>query len=179
MLHTSGHVLPAARNGAGATGTARRGGRCPPSAIVGPMEPNVLLLAAAAVGLALAVALLLRLRGRRRRHKTKRAGLRQRAREESEALMALIREREAAKPADPDAAGLDPDEALRRATEHDEELRLTYRSGHPPRIVDLREQLAGRGIREGALDGAYESVSSEAEARIVSTALLVMADRLR
>src|SRR3712207_4067355 len=96
-------------------GTACRGGRCPTSAIIGPMEPNVILLAAAAVGLALAAALLLRLRGRRRRHLTTRAGLRQRAREESEALMALIREREAAKPADPDAASLDPDEYLRRA----------------------------------------------------------------
>jgi len=119
------------------------------------------------------------LRGRRSWHKTTRAGLRQRAREESEALMALIREREAAKPADPDAAGLDPDEALRCATEHDEELRLTYRSGHLPRIADLCEQLAERGIREEALEGTYESVSSEAEARTVSTALLVMADRLR
>ena len=143
------------------------------------MEPNVILLAAAAVGLALAAALLLRLRGRRRHHKMTKAGLRQRALEESEALMALIREREAAKPADPDAAGPDPDEALRRATEHDEELRRTYRSGHLARIADLREQFAGRGVREEALDGAYESVSSEAEARTVSTALLVMADRLR
>jgi len=143
------------------------------------VEPNVILLAAAAVGLALAAALLLRLRGRGRRHKTTRAGLRQRALEESEALMALICEREAARPAASDAAGLDPDEALRRATEHDEELRLIYRSGHLPRIADLREQFAGRGVREEALDGAYESVSSKAEARTVSTALLVMADRLR
>src|SRR3712207_2630575 len=96
-------------------GTAYRGGRCPPSAIIGPVEPNVILLAAAAVGLALAAALLWRLRGRRRRHQTTRAGLRQPALEESDALMALIREREAAKPADPDAASLDPDEYLRRA----------------------------------------------------------------
>ncbi len=143
------------------------------------MEPNVILLAAAAVGLALAAAVLLRLRGRRRRYKSTKAGLRNRALEESEALVALVREREAARPTDPDAAGLDPDGALRRATEHDEELRLIYRSVHLPRIADLREQFAGRGIREEALDGAYECVSSESEARTVSTALLVMADRLR
>ena len=142
------------------------------------MEPNVVLLATAAVGLALAAAILSRLRGRRRRHKTTKAGLRQRAVEESEALMALIREREAGRPADPDV-GLDPDEALRSATEHDEELRLTYRSDHLPRIADLREQFAERGIRDEALDGAYGSVRCEAEARTVSTALLVMADRLR
>ena len=158
------------------TGTACRGGRCPPSAIIGPVEPNVILLAAAAVGLALAAALLLRLRGRGRRHKTTRAGLRQRALEESEALLALIREREAARPAVADEYY---EKAHERAIEHDEELRLIYRREYLPRIADLREQFAGRGVREEALDGAYESVRSEAEARTVSTALLVMADRLR
>jgi hypothetical protein len=139
------------------------------------MEPNVILLAAAAVGLALAAALLLRLRGRRH-YKTTKAGLRNRALEESEALLALIRERQASRPAVADEYY---EKAHELANEHDEELRLIYRREYLPRIADLRDQLAERGIREEALDGAYESVSSEAEARTVSTALLVMADRLR
>jgi hypothetical protein len=139
------------------------------------MEPNFFLLAAAAVGLALAAALLLRLRGRRRRHKTTKAGLRNRALEESEALVALVRERQASRPAVADEYY---EKAHERATQHDEELRLIYRREYLPRIADLREQLAERGIREEALDDAYESVRSEAEARTVSTALLVMANRL-
>ena len=145
------------------------------------MEASLALLAVAgAVAVVLAAALLYRLRGRRRRHKMTVAGLRQRALEESEALMALIREREAARgPAGADSAGVDPDEALRRANAHDEELRLAYRGVHLPRVADLREQFAERGIRDEALDEVYGSVRSEAEARTVSTALLVMADRLR
>ena len=138
------------------------------------MEPNIFLLAAAAVGLALAAALLSRLRGRR--HKTTKAGLRNRALEESEALVALVRERQASRPAVADEYY---EKAHERANDHDEELRLIYRREYLPRIADLREQLAERGVREEALDGAYESVRSEAEARTVSTALLVMADRLR
>jgi hypothetical protein len=140
------------------------------------MEPNVILLAAAAVGLALAAALLLCFRGRRRRHKSTRAGLRNRALEESEALVALVREREASRPAVADEYY---EKAHERATEHDEELRLIYRREYLSRIADLREKLAERDIRDGALNDVYESVSSEAEARTVSTALLVMADRLR
>ena len=142
------------------------------------MEPSVVpLTVAAAAGLVLAAALLLsRLRGRRRRHKTTRAGLRKRALEESEALIALIREREASRPA---AADEHYEKAHERITMHDEELRLIYRRDHLPRVKDLREQFAERGVRDEALDDVYGAARNEAEVRTVSTALLVMADRLR
>lgn len=140
------------------------------------MEPGTIMLAVAVgVGLVLAAALLFRVRGRRRRHKTTRAGLRKRALEESGALIALIREREASRPAVEDEFY---EKAHEQATQHDEELRQIYRSDHLPRIEDLREQFAERGIRDEALDEAYGAARNEAEVRTVSTALLVMADRL-
>lgn len=139
------------------------------------MVPGLVTLAVA-VGLVLAAALLLGLRGRRRRHKTTRAGLRKRAVQESEALIDLVREREAGRPAVADEYY---EKAHERAAMHDEELRLIYRRYYLPRIEDLREQFAERGIRDEALDGVYGTVRSEAELRTVSTALLVMADRLR
>lgn len=142
------------------------------------MEPTVVVLAAA-VAVALVALLALRLLRHRRRHKMTKAGLRKRAIKESEALTALIDEHVASsRPADGARAEYH-ERAHWRATLPDEELRSIYRRAHISEVAELREQLAERGIRDEALDRVYESAWTEADLRTISTALLVMANRLR
>lgn len=120
-----------------------------------------------------------RLLRHRRRHKMTKAGLRKRAIKESEALTALIDEHVASsRPADGAKAEYH-ERAHWRATLPNEELRSIYRRAHISEVADLREQLAERGIRDEALDRVYESAWTEADLRTISTALLVMANRLR
>lgn len=114
----------------------------------------------------------------RRRHKTTRAGLRNLALAESEALTDLVDEREARRPR-ADAVVEDHEHPHRCVTLHDEGTQSIYTGDHLPVVEDLREQFAGWGVRDEALDGVYEAPRNGADLRTVSTALLVMAGRLR
>lgn len=136
-----------------------------------------LAILVAVIGLVLIVLLLTRLLGRGR-HKMTRAGLRERAFEQSEALMVFINEREANRPAN-DTVIKDHQYPHRRVTLHDEQTQEIYARDYLPGIADLREQFAKRGIRNDALDRVYESAQSEGDLRTVSTALIEMARRLR
>lgn len=114
----------------------------------------------------------------RRRHKMTRAGLRNLARDESEALIGLLQEREASRPHD-DFVIKDHEYPHRRVTLHDEETQRIYAEDYLEEISELREQFAGRGIRSWPLNAYYASPQNEADLRTISTALLEMADRLR
>jgi hypothetical protein len=139
------------------------------------MEPVPVLIAAGVAAVVLCV-LLLRLAGRER-HKMTRAGLRNRALEEAEALVALIEAREATRPAD-DTVVKESEYPHRRVTLHDEETQRIYARDHLPLVADLRGQFARRGVRNRSLDAFYEAPENEADLRTVSTALEEMARRL-
>lgn len=144
------------------------------------MEPTVPVLATTVVVvLVLAAPLAFRLLKPRPRHKMTKAGLRKRAIEESEALVALVDEHAASARATDDAEDAYHERAHWRATLPDEDLRSVYRETHLAEVKDLRQQFAERGIRDEALEGVFESARTEASLRTISTALLVMADRLR
>lgn len=143
---------------------------------MGVMEPVPVLVVAGVAAIVLCV-LLLWITGRERPKMT-RAGLRNRAREEAEALVRLVEEREASRPAD-DTVLKDSEYPHRRVTLHDEETQRIYARDHLPRVADLREQFARRRIRNRSLDTFYESPENGADLRTVSTALEEMARRLR
>lgn len=114
----------------------------------------------------------------RRRHKMTRAGLRNLARAESEALIGLLEEREASRPHD-DIVIKDHEYPHRRVTLHDEETQKIYAERYLAEISDLRGQLARRGIRSWPLDAYYASPQNEADLRTISTALLEVSGRLK
>ena len=106
-----------------------------------------------------------------------RPALRNLALQESEVLISFVDERQASRPED-DTVVKDHELSSRRVTLHDEETQRIYARAHLPRVKDLRDQLAQRGIRDGTLDRYYESAESEADLRTVATALSEMAKRL-
>jgi hypothetical protein len=57
--------------------------------------------------------------------------------------------------------------------------RNAYDTHYLPEVKVLREEFAKRGVREKTLDEAYGKPKDVADVRTVSTALLVMAQRLR
>jgi hypothetical protein len=58
-------------------------------------------------------------------------------------------------------------------------LRSAYVRDYLPELKVLREEFAKRGVHEKALDKVYGKPGDVADVRTVSTALLVMAQRLR
>lgn len=106
-----------------------------------------------------------------------RAGLRNLARERSEALSELVSRREALRPPD-DIVLKDHEYPHRRVTLHDLETQRIYAEAHAAALSDLREQFAERGIRSRPLDRHLESPENGADLRTISTALLEMAARL-
>ncbi len=135
-------------------------------------RPHRRIAVAAAVALALSYR---RLKGRR--YKLTKPALRNRALQESEALAAFVDERRACRPQD-DAVVEDHELPSRRVTLHDEGTRRIYSGDHLPRVRDLREQFAQRGMCDGTLERYYESAESEADLRTVATVLSEMAKRL-
>ena len=138
------------------------------------MESTLIFLAIISLALIMLPLLLLK----RSRHKMTRAGLRERAIEESEALINFTNDREASRPAN-DSIVSDHEHPHRRVTLHDEETQVLYARDYLPRVADLREQFAKRGIRSDVLDRVYEDAQNEGDLRTVSTALIEMAKRLR
>lgn len=138
------------------------------------MESTLIFLAIISLVLIMLPLLLLK----RSRHKMTRAGLRERAIEESEALINFTNDREASRPAN-DSIVSDHEHPHRRVTLHDEETQVLYARDYLPRVADLREQFAKRGIRSDVLDRVYEDAQNEGDLRTVSTALIEMAKRLR
>ncbi len=61
----------------------------------------------------------------------------------------------------------------------DAEAREAYVRDYLPEVKVLRDEFAKRGVREKTLDRAYEKPADAADVRTVSTALLVMAQKLR
>ncbi|CAN5687278.1 hypothetical protein BH24ACT21_BH24ACT21_07690 [soil metagenome] len=104
--------------------------------------------------------------------------LRNRATRESERLAELVEEREANRPSD-DPVIQDHELVDRRVTYHDEETQEIYHRDYLPEVAELREHFAERGIRNGTLDGVYESAENDADLRTISTALEEMAARLK
>ena len=143
------------------------------------MEITTIHLAFQALALALLLGWFL-LPSRRVRHKLTRAGLRKRAASLSGSLSDFCNQREASKRPPLIIVGgneiPDPDAG---AESEDLEASALYRAYYLSEVMDLREQFALRGMSEKALDECYESPENVAEIRTASTALLVMADRLR
>jgi hypothetical protein len=106
-----------------------------------------------------------------------RAGLRNLARERSEALSELVARREALRPPN-DIVLKDHEYPHRRVTLHDLQTQRIYAEEHAAATSDLREQFAGRGIRNRSLDRYLASPENGADLRTISTALLEMATRL-
>ncbi len=113
----------------------------------------------------------------RRRHKMTRPGLRNLARDRSEALAGLVSRREACRPRN-DAIIKDHEYPHRRVTLHDLETRQIYLANFQAEVSDLREQFAARGIRSQPLDRYLASPENGADLKTLSTALLEMASRL-
>ena len=114
---------------------------------------------------------------RRERHRLTRSGLKNLARDRSEALTDLVLRREACRPAN-DTVIKDHEYPHRRVTFHDLETQKIYAGEHAAGIRDLRGQFARRGIRSGQLDRYLESPENEADIRTVATALMEMSARL-
>lgn len=142
------------------------------------MEITLAYIALPVAILGLVLAWLLLRRSRRVRHKMTRAGLEQRAMAVSNSLTALCNEREASQFPSLVASGA-PEPPDPNERPEDLEAQTLYRVHYLPEVEDLREQFAQRRIREKALDHVYEAPENVAEIRTVSTALLVMASRLR
>lgn len=113
----------------------------------------------------------------RRPHKMTRAGLRNLARERSEALSELVSRRETLRPRD-DIVLKDHEYPHRRVTLHDLETQRVYAAEHAEALADLREQFARRGIRNRTFDRHLQAPENGADLRTLSTALLEMAARL-
>lgn len=113
-----------------------------------------------------------------RRHKMTRAGLAKLAVAESDALIRFLERREAGRPPN-DTVIEDHEYPHRRVTLYDEETQRLYAECHLPRVADLRQQFAERGIRSQPLDAFYQSPANGADLRTVSTALFEMTRRLR
>lgn len=142
------------------------------------MEITIAYIALPVVILSLVLVWLLLRRSRRVRHKMTLAGLEQRATEVSNSLVAFCNERESSQfPSLVASGGPEPPDPNERP--EDLEAQALYQVYYLPEVEDLREQFARRRIRERALDRLYEAPESVAEIRTVSTALLVMASRLR
>lgn len=125
----------------------------------------------------LGLMLLLR-RSRRVRHKMTRAGLEKRATAVSDSLTVFCNEHEASQlPSLVASGGPEPPDPNERP--EDLEAQALYKVYYLPEVADLREQCARRRVREKALERVYEAPESVAEIRTISTALLVMAGRLR
>lgn len=139
---------------------------------------GITVIAVAGLILVGVVVLLLVRASRGRRHRLTRPELRKRALRESERLRNLVDERGTNRPSD-DPVIVDHELAHRRVTLYDEETRELYRREHLPAVAELREQFAGRGVRNGLLDDLYENAGNEADLRTLSTALEEMAHRLR
>ena len=97
---------------------------------------------------------------------------------ESDRLVDLVEQREAARPPD-DPVLQDHEIVHRRVTYHDEETQEIYHRDYLPEVAELREHFAERGIRNDTLDELYESAENDADLRTISTALEEMAARLK
>lgn len=140
------------------------------------METTTTLIIATVGVVAIASALLYHhLKGRR--YKMTKPALRNLALQEFIALLAFVNERQAGRP-DNDTVIKDHELPSRRVTLHDEETQRIYTRDHLPRVKDLRDQFAQRGIRDGALDLYYETAENEADLRTIATVLPEMAKRL-
>lgn len=137
---------------------------------------TVAILAIVVALVAVVVGLALRGSGRTR-HRFTRRGLRDRALQEARRLFLLVERREASRPVD-DPVIKDHEYPHRRVTLHDEETQGIYFEEHLPVVTDLREQFAGRRVRNRTLEEHYESVENSADVRTVATALEEMAERL-
>lgn len=142
------------------------------------MDTTIAYIALPVATLGLVLAWLLLHRSRRVRHKMTRAGLEKRATAVSNSLAAFCNEREASElPSLVASGGPEPPDPNERP--EDLEAQALYQVYYLPEVADLREQFARRRIREKALDRVYEAPENVAEIRTISTALLVMACRLR
>lgn len=137
------------------------------------MEPTVAYPVFGGVVLVVVLtALLVRHFKRGSKHRLTTPALVERARDMSNALADFANEREAAP-----AGGHDLHQD--RPGLYDAESRSAYARDYLPEIEVLREEFAKRGVREKTLDKAYRKPDDTADVRTVSTALLVMAQRLR
>lgn len=155
--------------------SGRYGGRTDtlPWTVVEPTSALIVVLVGAAA--ILSAFSYRRIKGRR--YKVTKPALRNLALRESEALIAFVYERQAGRPEN-DTVLKDHELPSRRVTLHDEETQRIYSRNHLPRVKDLRNQFAQRGIRDGALDRYYESAETEADLRTIATVLPEMAKRL-
>jgi hypothetical protein len=142
------------------------------------MEITIAYIALPVVILSLVLAWILLKRSRRVRHKMTRAGLEKRATAVSDSLAAFCKEHEESQiPSLVASGGPEPPDPNERP--EDLEAQALYRVYYLPEVEDLREQFARRRIREKALDRVYEAPENVTEVRTISTALVVMASRLR
>ena len=137
------------------------------------MEPTAAYLLFGVVLVVVLSALMVRYIKRDRKRKLTTPALVKRARALSNALADFANGHEVA------PAGRQGRPDGRPASYFDAESRRAYVRDYLPEIEVLREEFAKRGVREKTLDKAYEKPSDTADARTVSTALLVMAQRLR
>lgn len=142
------------------------------------MEITIAYIALPVVILSLVLAWILLKRSRRVRHKMTWAGLEKRATAVSDSLAAFCNEHEESQIPSLVASG-GPEPPAPNERPEDLEAQALYRVYYLPEVEDLREQFAQRRIREKALDRVYEAPENVAEIRTISTALLVMASRLR
>lgn len=140
------------------------------------VEPTLILIVVM-VGVAAVASALLYRRLRGRRYEMTRPALRNLALRESDALLAFIDERQAGRPQE-DTVVKDHELPSHRVTLYDEETQKIYSKEHLPRVRELRDQFARRGVRDGTLDRYYESAENEADLRTVATVLAQMAKKL-
>lgn len=134
------------------------------------MEPTVAYLLFGVVLVVVLYAVMVRYFKRDRKAKLTTPALVKRARALSNALADFANGHEVA------PAGRQGRPDGRPASYFDAESRRAYVRDY---LEVLREEFAKRGVREKTLDKAYEKQSDIADVRTVSTALLVMAQRLR
>lgn len=148
------------------------------------MEPTVLYAVFGVVAIVTVVATLM---GRFFRRGTKprltMPGLKEQAKDMSISVIEFANKREAKRPSTEVvlAGGGEHrrDHPDRYVDLFDAGTQAIYERDYLPEIQLLREEFAMRGVREKALEKVYENPERIADLRTISTALLVMAQRLR